>query len=204
LEAPLAIAADCGRMAGYSESIHLSNATRTREYPVTPLKSPSGKLANRRLPSAQALHGTQALHILLGFLTAETDSRFAAPMSLDWTHGELHEGLRCFHSGAFFEAHEHWESVWLAAQEPERTFLQGLIQVAASFHHFQRGNCAGTISLLRSALRRLDGYPETFAGIAVTPLRAAVRLWLEALETVPQPSPPPLPQLRLAGRGSLP
>src|SRR5580693_6861673 len=76
-------------------------------------------------------------------------------MSLDWTHGELQKGLRCFHSGAFFEAHEHWESVWLAAQEPERTFLQGLIQVAASFHHFQRGNCAGTISLLRSALRRL-------------------------------------------------
>ena len=170
---------------------------------MAPLKSPSGMLAYRRLPSAQALHGTQALHILLGFLTAETDSRFAAPMSLDWTHGELHEGLRCFHSGAFFEAHEHWESVWLAAQEPERTFLQGLIQVAASFHHFQRGNCAGTISLLRSALRRLDGYPETFAGIAVTPLRAAVRLWLEALETVPQPSPPPLPQLQLA-RGSLP
>ncbi len=41
------------------------------------------------------------------------------------------------------------------AEEPEKTFLQGLIQVAAAFHHFQRGNCAGTISLLRSALRRL-------------------------------------------------
>ena len=58
-------------------------------------------------------------------------------MSLDWTQTDLREGLRCFHSGAFFEAHEHWESVWLAAQEPEKTFLQGLIQVAASFHHFQ-------------------------------------------------------------------
>jgi predicted metal-dependent hydrolase len=76
--------------------------------------------------------------------------------------GDLHEGLRCFLSGAFFEAHEHWESVWLGAQEPERTFLQGLIQVAASFHHFQRGNFAGTTSLLRSALRRLDSYPTVF------------------------------------------
>src|SRR5437899_872039 len=81
-------------------------------------------------------------------------------MSLDWSQRELREGLRCFHSGAFFEAHEHWESVWLVAQEPEKTFLQGLIQVAASFHHFQRGNLAGTASLLRSALRRLDVYPE--------------------------------------------
>lgn len=87
-------------------------------------------------------------------------------MSLDWTQRDLREGLRCFGSGAFFEAHEHWESVWLAAQE-EKTFLQGLIQVAASFHHFQRGNLAGTVSLLRSALRRLDAYPEAFAGVAV-------------------------------------
>ena len=124
-------------------------------------------------------------------------------MSLDWTHGDLCEGLRCFHSGAFFEAHEHWESVWLGAQEPERTFLQGLIQVAASFHHFQRGNCAGTISLLRAALKRLDEYPETFAGIVVSPLRSALRLWLESLERIPQSSPPPVPKVQLAERASL-
>ncbi len=124
-------------------------------------------------------------------------------MSLDWTQGNLHEGLRCFHSGAFFEAHEHWELVWLKAQEPEKTFLQGLIQVTASFHHFQRGNCVGTVSLLRSALRRLEGYPETFAGVAVAPLRAAIGLWLEALETVPPSSPPPFPQLQLTSEGPL-
>src|SRR5215471_15264449 len=94
---------------------------------------------------------------------------------------------------AFFEAHEHWESVWLAAQEPEKTFLQGLIQVAAAFHHFQRGNCAGTISLLRSGLRRLDGFAPAFAGIAVEPLCTTIRLWLEALETFSQSPPPPLP-----------
>ncbi len=122
-------------------------------------------------------------------------------MSLDWNKGELYEGLRCFHSGAFFEAHEHWETVWLAAQEPEKTFLQGLIQVAAGFHHFQRGNRAGTISLLRSALRRLDRYPGSFAGLEVAPLRAAIRLWLEALDTVPPSSPPSLPQLQLTPKG---
>jgi predicted metal-dependent hydrolase len=118
-------------------------------------------------------------------------------MRLDWTKGALGEGVRCFNSGAFFEAHEHWESVWLVAQEPEKTFLQGLIQVAASFHHFQRGNCAGTISLQRSALVRLERYPGVFAGIAVAPLRVIIRAWIEALATVPQSSPPPVPQLQL-------
>ncbi len=122
-------------------------------------------------------------------------------MSLDWNNGELYQGLGCFHSGAFFEAHEHWETVWLAAQEPEKTFLQGLIQVAAGFHHFQRGNRAGTISLLRSALRRLDRYPEAFAGLELAPLRAAIRLWLKALEAVPSSSPPPFPQFQLITKG---
>jgi predicted metal-dependent hydrolase len=124
-------------------------------------------------------------------------------MPLDWTQGDLFEGRRCFHSGAFFEAHEHWEAVWLAALEPEKTFMQGLIQVAASFHHFRRGNYAGTISLLRSALHRLDGYPEDFAGIVLAPFRQSIRSWLEALETAPQAAPPPVPQLHLTGEVAL-
>jgi uncharacterized protein len=148
------------------------------------------------------LEGREFHLLLVRLHPTKQDSCFGRGMSLDWTYGELHEGLRCFHSGAFFDAHEHWESVWLTAEEPERTFLQGLIQVAAAFHHFQRGNSAGTISLLRSALRRLDGYPETFADIAVAPFCEAIRVWLEALETVPQSSLPALPQLQLAERGS--
>ena len=123
-------------------------------------------------------------------------------MSLDWTQGDLHKGLCCFHSGAFFEAHEHWESVWLVAQEPEKTFLQGLIQVAASFHHFQRGNYAGTLSLLRSASRRLAAYPEAFAGVAVAPLRATIRLWIDTLESPIRSPFPPLPQPEIARTGS--
>jgi predicted metal-dependent hydrolase len=136
---------------------------------------------------------------LITFQQSEACSCFhRCPMPLDWSQGNLQEGLRRFHSGAFFEAHEHWESVWLTAQGPEKTFLQALIQVAASFHHFHRGNRLGSISLLRSALRRPDTYPESFAGVALTPLRASVHLWLAALEP-PQPSsPPPVPRLQLA------
>ncbi len=154
-----------------------------------------GFLVERR----DTIMGMNSILFTLSAKDSKTDSSFRRRISLDWTEGELHEGLHCFHSGAFFEAHEHWESVWLTAQEPEKTFLQGLIQVAAAFHHFQRGNYAGTISLLRSALRRLDTYPEAFAGVAVAPLRATIRLWLGALET-PSHSPLPLlPQLQVGG-----
>jgi hypothetical protein len=115
-------------------------------------------------------------------LVREGEAETAATMSLDWSQGSLREGMRCFERGDFFEAHEHWEEVWLAAQEPEKTFLQALIQVAASFYHLQRGNTVGAVSLLRGALGRLDLYPESFAGIAVASLRMLVPAWIEAIE----------------------
>ena len=116
-------------------------------------------------------------------------------MELHWDRGDLREGRCCFEAGEFFEAHEYWERVWLTAPEPEKTLLQALIQVAASFHHFHRGNSSGTTSLLRSALRRLERYPGSFAGVAIAPLRVAIRSWLQALEAHPRAALPPIPRL---------
>ena len=56
-------------------------------------------------------------------------------MEFDWTQGALADGLRRYDAGEFFTAHEAWETVWLEAREPDKTFLQGLIQVTAAFHH---------------------------------------------------------------------
>ena len=46
--------------------------------------------------------------------------------------------------------------MWLESQEPEKLFLQGLIQVTAAFHHLQRNNPLGTMLLLKAALARLE------------------------------------------------
>ncbi len=101
---------------------------------------------------------------------------------MDWSRGELRAGLECYRGGQFFEAHEHWELVWLRLAEPEKSFLQALIQVSAAFHHRRRGNDAGALSLMRRALRRLERCPERFGGMAVERLRGGARAWLEALE----------------------
>jgi uncharacterized protein len=103
-------------------------------------------------------------------------------MKFDWTQGALAEGLRLYHAGEFFAAHEAWETVWLRAQEPEKMFLQGLIQVTAAFHHLQRNNPQGTALLLRAALGRLERYPAFFGDISVAVLCSDIREWLEALE----------------------
>ncbi len=103
-------------------------------------------------------------------------------MMLDWSSGALAEGLMCYRSGEFFEAHEHWELVWLKCAEPEKTFLQSLIQVSAAFHHLGRGNRVGARSLLTRALGRLERYPDRFGGVGVGGLRESIRAWLQALE----------------------
>jgi uncharacterized protein len=117
-------------------------------------------------------------------------------MPFDWSSGALAEGLHCYRTGQFFDAHEHWEGVWLASAEPEKTFLQAIIQVAAAFHHLEKGNRAGAVSLLTRALRRLERYPGEFGEVAVVQLRGELMAWLSALRTNPQPSPmPPYPGL---------
>ena len=94
--------------------------------------------------------------------------------------------------GEFFLAHEHWESVWLTLAEPEKSFLQALIDLAA-FHHFEAGNFAGAASLLRRALRRLSLSPACFGGIDVASLRAEVSGWLGTMESG---TPGAYPQIR--------
>jgi predicted metal-dependent hydrolase len=117
-------------------------------------------------------------------------------MSFDWNDGGLAEGLRCYRNEEFFLAHEHWEGIWLKCTEPEKTFLQALIQITAAFHHLQRRNSAGAASLLRRALRRLERFPTEYAGVRVEPLRESVRAWLKALDDGEQSPHMPFPQIR--------
>jgi predicted metal-dependent hydrolase len=123
-------------------------------------------------------------------------SRDEGLMAFDWSCGALAEGLDCYKTGKYFEAHEHWESVWLKCEEPEKTFLQALIQITAAFHHLQRKNLKGTASLLRGSLRRLDGFPAAYGGIEVEPLRESVREWLRALEEGNSTPKYPVPRIR--------
>jgi len=131
-------------------------------------------------------------------MTARACSDLAL-MTLDWTQGELAEGLRCYRSREFFAAHEHWESVWLATKGPPKTFLQALIQLAAALHHFQRGNSRGAASLMQAALDRLEPHPDSFEGIAVASLCAEISEWQKKLKTEGGPDDSAPPQIRVCG-----
>ena len=113
-------------------------------------------------------------------------------MEFDWSQGALAEGLRLYDAGEFFAAHEAWETVRLGSPEPDKTFLQGLIQVTAAFYHLQRSNRLGSALLLQAALRRLERYPARFGGISVTLICNDIRERLLMLE-VGNPARQPIP-----------
>jgi uncharacterized protein len=109
-------------------------------------------------------------------------------------------GVEQFNTRCFFEAHETWEEVWLHSPEPEKTFLQGIIQIAAAFHHYSRGNTRGARNLLQAGLARLARFPDAHRGIELAALRTQAGAWAAALAAGQIPAAEtPLPQIKLTG-----
>jgi predicted metal-dependent hydrolase len=77
----------------------------------------------------------------------------------------LIEGVDLFNARRFWHAHEAWERIWLVAEGDERLFLQGLIQLAAAYHHVHRGTYAGGLRLFDAALEKLSRFPDGYLGI---------------------------------------
>lgn len=116
--------------------------------------------------------------------------------------GRFERGMAHFNAGEFFQAHEVWEELWLRAPEEEKAFLQGLIQIAAAFHHFQRGNLSGARSLLAAGLEKTGRYPGNHNGIALKQLRDQAHAWLQALEKETDPVSAKLPRIRREAIGT--
>jgi uncharacterized protein len=107
----------------------------------------------------------------------------------------ISHGIQLFNSQKFFDAHEAWEAVWLKAKEPDKKFLQGLIQISAAFHHRSRENRKGFESLLRAGLTKIEHAPPNHRGMDFHAIRAAAREWLTAIEAGGELDPRKLPQI---------
>jgi len=95
--------------------------------------------------------------------------------------GEFERGLAHFNAQEFFTAHEVWEEIWLRTAAPEKTLLQGLIQIAAAFHHYGLGNVRGAKSLAAAGIGKLSKSPDGYRGIDVARLVSETQTWIDAL-----------------------
>jgi predicted metal-dependent hydrolase len=110
------------------------------------------------------------------------------------------QGVRAYQSGAFFEAHEHWEELWRdEKQEDERQFLQGLIQVAAAMHKIvEQGKPAPAARLLERALIRLRRYPSVYRRVHLAKLVTTAELARQTLASMPKGEPYDFPDALVA------
>ena len=90
-------------------------------------------------------------------------------------------GIELYNSGSFFEAHEAWEEVWLDAENSEREFYQGLIQITAAFVHVIRNEYPGSVRLLDAGISKLARYGVRKEGIELASFVAGARRARESL-----------------------
>lgn len=92
----------------------------------------------------------------------------------DWPGCETYLfGIDLFNHGYFWEAHETWETVWLAAGGRETgcgVFVQGLIQLAAAQLKRFIGEPRGALSLTAGACEKLATAEGLYLGIEVASL----------------------------------
>lgn len=87
------------------------------------------------------------------------------------------EGIRVFNKEEFYECHEVLEKLWLQDNGPSRLFYQGIIQVASSFHHVQKGRLKPARKVLQLAIEKLESYPDSYRGIRLDQLRKEIKEW---------------------------
>jgi hypothetical protein len=102
----------------------------------------------------------------------------------------LTKAVQEFNSWRFYDCHETLEDVWLDAGGKSTdaalaNFYQGIIKVAAGFHHVLRDNHRGAVLLLTDALRLLAPYHPQTLGVDVESLTVSTRACLDRIESLP-------------------
>jgi len=83
---------------------------------------------------------------------------------------EFWQGVEQFNSGQFYACHDTLEALWIEASEPEKTFYQGILQIAVGLYHLGNDNLRGAAILLGEGSNRLRRYPYSYGGINVEEL----------------------------------
>jgi predicted metal-dependent hydrolase len=111
-------------------------------------------------------------------------------------------GVDLFNRFYFWEAHEVWEGLWKShpPQADPALFIQGLINLAASFLKLHMGSLPSSQKLWQAAeerLRRFQGAP--WMGLAIDPLLAEIHDYLNpGKEAEPPKIGAATPSIRLA------
>lgn len=80
------------------------------------------------------------------------------------------DGVAQFNQQEFYACHDTLEAIWMEAMDPQRTFYQGILQIAVALYHLGNANLRGATILLGEGLNRLRRYQPIYAQVDVAAL----------------------------------
>ncbi|MGA9379215.1 MAG: DUF309 domain-containing protein [Phormidium sp.] len=96
--------------------------------------------------------------------------------------GDFWQGVGQFNSGDYYTCHDTLEALWMDATEPQKSFYQGILQIAVGLYHLSNLNWRGAVILLGEGTNRLGYYQPDYAEINVEKLIAESRELLITLQ----------------------
>ena len=97
---------------------------------------------------------------------------------------EFWQGVEQFNSGEFYACHDTLEALWIEAGEPDKTFYQGILQIAVALYHLENRNWRGAVILLGEGSNRLRRYPSSYGGVDVDELLSQSAVLLTTLQQI--------------------
>jgi predicted metal-dependent hydrolase len=121
----------------------------------------------------------------------------------------MEEAACLFNEGLFFEVHEVLEAVWLKEEGQARLLLQGLIQIAAGFHHLENNNFKGALSLLKEGREKAGEFGAACFGLELDRFLEQVKACYDSIEALGRDAfdrfdRRMIPQMRLLGPRDIP
>ncbi|GAA6616973.1 hypothetical protein NUACC26_027810 [Scytonema sp. NUACC26] len=95
---------------------------------------------------------------------------------------EFWQSVEQFNTGQYYDCHDTLEALWIEATEPEKTFYQGILQIAVALYHLGNNNLRGAAILLGEGSNRLRRYPSDYGSIDVDELLDRSAALLTALQ----------------------
>ena len=83
---------------------------------------------------------------------------------------EFWQGVEEFNAGQFYACHDILEALWIDSIEPDKTFYQGILQIAVGLYHLGNHNRRGAMILLGEGSNRLKRYLPDYGSINVEEL----------------------------------
>jgi len=112
----------------------------------------------------------------------------------------LREGIRLFNAGRFFDSHEILEDFYQEAEAANKSFLEGLIELAAAFRLYTDfDEVKGPVRMIYQAVIRFENYQSAYLGIKVKDLSESMEAWAKEAEAAAGKPISSVPKIRLQG-----